>query len=95
MSGPKISVYQLTGWARQVVMGQIRCEQQSVACAEQICMLIKECLAYRVTYESAMKRLELLQRRTGDESTKIEEIKTVFSRAEETLNKIKNLQNRI
>jgi len=88
MSGPKISVYQLTGWARQVVMGQIRCEQQSVACAEQICMLIKECLAYRVTYESAMKRLELLQRRTGDESTKIEEIKTVFSRAEETLNKI-------
>lgn len=88
MSGPKISVYQLTGWARQVVMGQIRCEQQSVACAEQICMLIKECLSYRTTYEAILKRLELLQRRSGNGNNEAEEIETFLSHAVDSLNRI-------
>ena len=41
MSGPKISVYSLNGWAREVVMGQMRCEQEALVCAEQIRTMLK------------------------------------------------------
>ena len=43
MSGPKISVYSLTGWARKVVDGQIQCEQRGLVCGEQIKSLLSAC----------------------------------------------------
>ena len=46
MSGPKISVYELSGWGKKIVFGQMRCEQQSVLCAQQIQELIHQTLSY-------------------------------------------------
>ena len=36
MSGPKISVYSLTGRVRAIAFGQIRCERQSLVCYAEI-----------------------------------------------------------
>lgn len=82
MSGPKISVYALTGWARSVVFGQIRCEQQAVACAEQISSLLKECSTYGLGIEDVLSRLRMLQNRTGEGSEKIVSIEELCQRAE-------------
>lgn len=46
MSGPKISVYSLTGRAREIVNGQIRCEQESVICASTIESILKSVICF-------------------------------------------------
>lgn len=66
MSGPKISVYALTGRAREIVMGQIRCENQSVACAERIKEIIKELDSYSEVFETQLRNVQLLVKRTSE-----------------------------
>ena len=63
MSGPKISVYALTGWARENVMGQIRCENQSVACAERIKEIIMELDSLSGNFEKQMSNVNMLIKR--------------------------------
>ena len=85
MSGPKISVYSLTGWARSVVFGQIRCEQQAVACADQISSLLKECSSYGPGIDGVLSRLRMLQNRTGEGSERIESIEALCRSAEDEI----------
>lgn len=77
MSGPKISVYSLTGRAREVVMGQIRCEQQSVACASQITEILRGLLAYSQDYRQDMANIQLLMKRLNvgvDQMEKLQQL---------------------
>lgn len=74
MSGPKISVYSLTGRARTVVMGQIRCEQQSVACAEQTKEILRSLQALSGNFEREIANIQLLMRRTSEGNGQIEKI---------------------
>lgn len=60
MSGPKISVYELSGWGKKIVFGQMRCEQQSVLCAQQIQELIHQTLSYSGEFQKQMSLLEIL-----------------------------------
>ena len=43
MSGPKISVYDLSGPARRVFVGLMQCEQQGLLYGEQIKQLLAGC----------------------------------------------------
>jgi len=63
MSGPKISVYELNGWAKNVLFGQIRCEQQCVACAEQIKDMLSQASSYRLQFENLAASSELMASR--------------------------------
>ncbi len=63
MSGPKISVYELSGWARANVNSQMRCEQQSISCANQIEAGISYLLGCKGTIETLLSQLRLLSDR--------------------------------
>jgi len=63
MSGPKISVYELNGRARRVVLDQIRCEQQCFACAEQIKDMLSQASSYRLQLENLAVSSELMASR--------------------------------
>ncbi|TEB07768.1 hypothetical protein Psch_01323 [Pelotomaculum schinkii] len=65
MSGPKISVYELSAWARRNLSGQIRCQQQTFACVEQIRNLIREILSSSGSIDSILSNLSMLLERTG------------------------------
>ena len=89
MSGPKISVYQLTGWARRVAFGQIRCEQQAIACADQITSLLRECTSYGPAIEDTLTKLRLLQKRTGEGLDRIQSIEDLCLRAEKEIDRFR------
>ncbi|MBQ6582690.1 MAG: hypothetical protein IJH77_02555 [Mogibacterium sp.] len=65
MSGPKITVYSLTGEAKRIVLGQIRCMRASAACAGQIRELMEELKEAAPEVENALGLLELAQKRNG------------------------------
>ena len=90
MSGPKISVYSLTGWARRVVDGQIQCEQRSLVCGEQIKALLAECSGMGRELDKALAMLELLQKRYGGQEAKIEEIKSIRRNMDQEIQEIRN-----
>ena len=80
MSGPKISVYSLNGWAREVVMGQMRCEQEALVCAEQIRTMLKNVSGAKSDIERSIAMLELLQKKNGEPIKTIAEIQALRSR---------------
>ena len=94
MSGPKISVYSLTGWAKRVVEGQIRCERRSLHCAEQIRSLLAECSGMGSELDKALATLELWQRRCGGEEKQIEEIRTLQRSMDQEIQKIRREYDR-
>lgn len=82
MSGPKVSIYTLTGAARRIVNEQFRCEQETLLYANQI----KQMLTAFGTVENGLSRsaeaLELLQRKFGvgaEETQRIQAFKASFS----------------
>ncbi|MDO4338004.1 MAG: hypothetical protein Q4C91_07935 [Eubacteriales bacterium] len=75
MSGPKISVYSLTGHARAIVMGQIRCEQQSLACAEQTREILHGLQTFSGDFEREVANIQLLMRRTAEGADQIEKLR--------------------
>ena len=88
MSGPKVSVYSLMGWARRVVDGQIRCEQQALVCGEQIKSILASCSGMGGELEKALAMLELLQRRCGGQDAAIEEVKALQNNLAQEIAKI-------
>ena len=87
MSGPKISVYSLTGRARTVVMGQIRCEQQSVACASQTTEILRGLIAYSMDFRQDMANIQLLMKRVNVGAEQLEKLQQLQK-------KIKKVQKR-
>ncbi len=47
-------------------MGQIRCENQFVACAERIKEIIKELDSYSEVFETQLRNVQLLVKRTSE-----------------------------
>ena len=83
MSGPKISVYSLTGRARTIVVGQMRCEQQSLACFAQTQEVIRSLQSFSGSFDQQLRNVQLLMKRTSEGADQIaklqslkEEIKT-------------------
>lgn len=77
MSGPKISVYDLTGWARRVVVGQMQCEQQGLLCGEQIKQLLAGCSGMDKELDKALAMLGVLQRKYGGQEETIRKIQSI------------------
>lgn len=88
MSGPKISVYSLTGWARKVVDGQIQCEQRALICGEQIKSILAECSSMRRELDKSLAMLDLLQKRGGGQEGLIEEVKSYQNSMDQEIKKI-------
>lgn len=63
MSGPKISVYDLNQVARANLNGQIRCERDCVACAQQINEFLSQATSYRLQIENLITATDLMMRR--------------------------------
>ena len=83
MSGPKISVYSLTGRARTVVMGQIRCEQQSVACASQTTEILRGLIAYSMDFRQDMANIQLLMKRVNVGAEQLEKLQQLQKKIKE------------
>ena len=75
MSGPKISVYTLTGRAKAIVNGQMRCEQQSRACYAQTQDLLRSIQALTASFERQEKNIQLLMKRTSQGAEQIERLR--------------------
>lgn len=80
MSGPKISVYSLSKRARDIMIGQTRCEQQSILCVKEVKALASECVYYSGELGKTLGNLKLLQDRTGEESKHIEELDLMLNK---------------
>ena len=89
MSGPKISVYELSGWGKKIVFGQMRCEQQSVLCAQQIQELIHQTFSYSGELQKQMSLLEILERRGESASGQREELLKLLKRLETETNQVR------
>lgn len=74
MSGPKISAYELTGRARAIVFGQMRCEQQSIACAAKIQAELQSLRPFSDDFERQLENIRLLMKRTGDGTEQMDRI---------------------
>lgn len=88
MSGPKISVYSLTGRARTVVMGQIRCEQQSVACASQTKEILRGLFAYTLDFRQDMANIQLLMKRVNVGADQLEKLQQLQKKIKEEASKL-------
>lgn len=65
MSGPKVSNYQLTAKERKNMTQQIRCEQNTIACLEQVNLHLKDIMAIRPKLQSIKKKILMLSEETG------------------------------
>ena len=74
MSGPKITAYSLTGRAREIVLGQMRCEQQSLACAARTREILKGLGTWSEQLDRLLRNLELLTRRSGEGAERLAEL---------------------
>ena len=90
MSGPKISVYELSGWGKKIVFGQMRCEQQSVLCAQQIQELIHQALAYSGELQKQMSLLDIFERRGESTSGQREELLKLLKRLETETDQVRS-----
>ena len=77
MSGPKISVYSLTGRARSIVVGQMRCEQQSLACFARTKEIIRSLQGFSENFDQQIRNIQLLMKRTADGAEQIERIQSL------------------
>lgn len=88
MSGPKISVYELSKWGKNIVFGQMRCEQQSVLCAQQIQELIHQTISYSSELQKQMSLYEILERRGESAAGKREGLLNLLKRLETETNQV-------
>ena len=89
MSGPKISVYSLTGWAGKVVRGQMQCERNALVCAEQIRIMLSEASGRGRELDQSLALLELLQQRDGGQEAAIYGLQSLQSRMDGELREIR------
>lgn len=94
MSGPKISVYDLTGWARRVVVGQMQCEQEGLLCGEQIKQLLAACSGMGKELDKALVMLGVLQRKYGGQEEMIREIQSIQQSMDQEIKQIQSAFSR-
>lgn len=89
MSGPKISVYSLTGRVRAIAFGQIRCERQSLVCYAEIQKILKDIQLLSENFDQLINNAQLLIKRGIDGS---EEAKRILNSKETILSKIQDVK---
>lgn len=77
MSGPKISVYSLTGRARTIVVGQMRCEQQSLACHARTQEIVRSLQSSSGNFDKQIRNIQLLMKRTSEGTGQIAKLQTL------------------
>ena len=90
MSGPKISLYNLSEKERKSVLGQFRCEQKSVLLAGKTSALLNACCADLQQVSAILSRLHLLEQRTGKGAEKAAYLTQLLHRAEQEIGSIKD-----
>ena len=96
MSGPKISVYTLTGRAKAIVNGQMRCEQQALACFVQTQDIIRNVHALCGSFDAQKKNIQLLVKRTGEGVEQLERLENVQEEIKTEAGKLlSELQSRV
>lgn len=85
MSGPKISVYELSARGREIVFGQIHCEQQSVICYDRIQTIILELREFLCNFDKYITTDKLLSKRLGLNENNTEELQILRNRAKQEL----------
>ena len=66
MSGPKISKYELSAWQRRNLREQLKCDQQGLACVEQIRQAVSHLNSFGEQIETLLSTLSLVNARTGE-----------------------------
>lgn len=66
MSGPKISIYSLTGRSREIVVGQMQCERESLACAARAQELLQKLEAFSGHFDREIGNIRLLEKRASE-----------------------------
>lgn len=74
MSGPKISVYSLTGRAGRNISEQMRCDRESAVCYSQAKEMVRALRAFAESVDQKIKTVEILMRRTSAGGEQIEEL---------------------
>lgn len=90
MSGPKISIYELNGWAKSIVFGQIRCEQQCLICAERIKDMLNQASSYRLQLESLASASELMASRGVEPAISKGQLIELTKKLEDGCNSLRN-----
>ena len=80
MSGPKISVYNLNQVAKANLNGQIRCERDCVACAQQINEFLRQATSYRLQIENLITATDLMISRGVEPPITKEELQKLADR---------------
>lgn len=88
MSGPKISIYDLTGPAREIVLGQMQCEQQSLVCVSHILSMLKELASSADSLDKVLAQAQELQRDHGGQEDIIRDINALKERINTDLDKM-------
>ena len=90
MSGPKISIYSLTGRAKEIVMGQMRFEQESLVCYNQIQEVLKSFQTLPELYERQTQNARLLIKRTSKGMNQLETIQNIQKKVQIEIEQIKD-----
>ena len=80
MSGPKVSVYELSAQQRQNLRAQLNCLQQSLVCCEEIRNAVKYLNGVNTQIQSLLSTFELVNQRTNDCSAAIASLKDLQDR---------------
>lgn len=72
MSGPKISIYSLTGRAREIAFGELRCQRDTLACSAKTRELLRCLTGAAETLEKQLALLELQCGERGDHRTELQ-----------------------
>ena len=83
MSGPKISVYSLTGRSREIVTGQMRCEQKSLACYARTKEIIMNLQPLCGNLDTRIRNIELLMKRTSEGAEQVVQLQTIQKEVKE------------
>lgn len=94
MSGPKISVYDLSGPARRVFVGLMQCEQQGLLYGEQIKQLLAGCSGMDRELDQSLAVLTVLQRKYGGQEEAIREIQSIRQSMDHERKRIQSEFNR-
>ena len=89
MSGPKISVYALTGRVRTIVVGQTRCEQHSLACHARTQEIVSSLQSSSRIIDQQIRNIQLLMKRTSEGAEQIEQLLTIKREIEPEIAEIK------
>ena len=79
MSGPKISIYELSTWQRRNLREQLKCDQQGFTCVEQIRQAVSILNSFNEQIDTLLSTLSFINARTEncfDEIAELQNMKT-------------------